>query len=366
MTGRTKISDRLLANSRRESFRVDVLHAKYGSWVEQLDGVSGGTITAAVDARIKVSGILSVKSKNPPAWYGDKLLRVSATVNGQSWVLGTFIPSIPSVGYGDGIDEFDIELNDKLLFLEQAATGGALAEPKGRNIAQAVSGHIRQQAGTFYANVPDTGRVLHRNLVWDAGTPYLTIINDMLDYMGYFSLSCDPFGNYYALPYQTPKERPLKYRWEEGAESLFEPEITWTHDMYNVPNKVVYIVQAAGDSAVGKKAQSFHAEAENRSNGPYSYMARGRWITEIKTDVDADSQATLQKMVDRRLARASNPVKKVELKHALVPLMLNDVVWFKAHDLALYTTVRKFEIDLTPGSLMSVVLRGANRDDNES
>ena len=52
-----------------------------------------------------------------------------------------------------------------------------------------------------------------------------------------------------------------KYRWEEGAESLFEPEITWTHDMYNVPNKVVYIVQAAGDSAMGKKAQSFHAEA---------------------------------------------------------------------------------------------------------
>ena len=95
MTGRTKISDRLLANSRRESFRVDVLHAKYGSWVEQLDGVSGGTITASVDARIKVSGTLSVKSKNPPAWYGDKLLRVSATVNGQSWVLGTFIPSIP-------------------------------------------------------------------------------------------------------------------------------------------------------------------------------------------------------------------------------------------------------------------------------
>lgn len=82
--------------------------------------------------------------------------------------------------------------------------------------------------------------------MWDAGTPYLTIINDMLDYMGYFSLSCDPFGNYYALPYQTPKERPLKYRWEEGAEALFEPEITWTHDMYNVPNKVVYIVQAAG------------------------------------------------------------------------------------------------------------------------
>lgn len=366
MTGRTNIPDHLLANPRRESFHVDVLNAKNGAWVQHLDGVAGGTITASVDARIKTSGTLTVKSKNPPGWYGDKLLRVWAVVNGREWCLGTFIPSIPSVKYGDGHDEFDIELNDKLLFLEQAATAGSLCEVKGKNIAWVISYHIRRQARTFYANIPDIGKKLHRNLVWDAGTPYLTVINDMLDYMGYFSLSCDPFGNYYALPYQTPKERPLKYRWEEGAESLFEPEITWTHDMYNVPNKVVYIVQAAGNSSVGQKAQSFYAEASNRSNGPYSYDARGRWITEVKTDVDADSKATLQKMVDRRLARASNPVKKVELKHALVPLALNDVVWFKAHDLALYTTVRKFEIDLTPGSLMSVTLRGANRDDNES
>ena len=53
MTGRTKISDRLLANSRRESFRGRVACEV---WFEgrQLDGCPVGTITASVDARIKV------------------------------------------------------------------------------------------------------------------------------------------------------------------------------------------------------------------------------------------------------------------------------------------------------------------------
>lgn len=365
MTGRTKIPENLLANSRRESFRVDVLTAWEGAWVQQLDGVTGGTITASVDARIKVSGTLSVKSKNPPSWYGDKLLRVSATVNGQSWVLGTFVPSVPSVRYGDGIDEFDIELNDKLLFLEQAAAEGVVSLNKGGNVAQRAIWFIKDQSNAKFMNIPDTGKKLHRNLVWDAGTPWLTVVNDLLDYMGYFSLSCDPYGNYYALPYQTPKERPLKYRWEEGAEALFEPALTWTHDMYNAPNKIVYITQQTGDGGAAQKA-GFWAVAKNENNGPLSYRARHRWITEVKTDVDAADSATLQKMAQRRLARAMSPVKKIELKHALVPLALNDVVWFKAHDLALYTTVRKFEIDLTPGSLMQVTLRGANRDDNES
>ena len=106
--------------------------------------------------------------------------QVSATVNGQSWVLARSSRLSPSVKYGDGIDEFDIELND-VVVLEQAATGGALAEPKGRNIAEAVSGHIRQQAGTFTPTFPIREGASPESCGM-RGPPYLTIINDMLDY----------------------------------------------------------------------------------------------------------------------------------------------------------------------------------------
>ena len=52
---------------------------------------------------------------------------------------------------------------------------------------------------------------------------------------------------------------------------------------------------------------------------------------------------------------------KVEIENALLPLRLNNICRFAAYGHDIYASVRKYEIELKPGSLMKTTLRKVNR-----
>src|SRR5690606_16160208 len=60
---------------------------------------------------------------------------------------------------------------------------------------------------------------------------------------------------------------------------------------------------------------------------PFSYPSRGRWITQIESDVDAVSQSALDLITRRKLADATAVTSKLELTHLFLPdLLINTTI----------------------------------------
>lgn len=360
----------LFSAYRVEKFWVNVLDEN-DVFLERLDGVEGGSITCSTDARIKRAGKLSVVSDKPTNWWGRKRLQPWVEVNGFSWSLGVFIPTSPQQDHNSTGVSYEIDIHDKLVLLDEHAIPRTLTIPAGTTLVDWVIKTIKEATGEKRVNISRKlidGRYAHptnaRPLVWDAGESMLTIINDVLDFMGFFSLSVDTSGQFTSEPYVVPAERPVSWQFWEGMDSIYAPEFTHTQDLAGIPNRIVYTTQSTGVGEGEELNEDFMISTwENHDpNSPYSYENRGRWITEVKTDAEAVDQQELDKMVKTRAENALEPMVKVEIETALLPIELNQIVDFKGDNYGLYASVRRFEFDLEPAGLMAVVLRKVNRE----
>lgn len=353
---------RLLSTPRVENFTIDVLD-RQENLIGTLDNVTGGTITASVDARIKTAGKLTVIAEKPISWWADKRLQVNAHVNGVTWSLGVFIPSSPRMSHTQAGIEFQVELLDKLTILDKDCIGDALSIPPGTTLTTWATNYIAATGEKNITIEPST-RKNKRALTWEAGTPKLTVINDILDYIGYFSLLADQNGQYAATPYVIPRQRPISWTFGQSQHSLTATDYAYEQDLDSVPNKIIYIVQSAstvvkGVTVEGTVAQNpLRAVATDTSpDSPFSYQKRGRWITRVKTDAEAETTQELQEKAQRALENAQDPMTKIELQTALLPVRLNELARFTTNDYDLVGAIRMIEITLTPTALMKITIR---------
>lgn len=353
---------RLFLPYRSEKYYAVLWDQRTMAPIRRLDNILGGSITASVDARIKTSGKLQVRAKTPVKDWARLLIQIRVVVNGFDFPLGMFMPSAPVVTYKESGAEYDLELNDLLLVLDQDKLDQPLGISPGMNLVYWVMWATRQ-AGIDNVSIAWAEKVNKRPLTWDAGTEKLTVFNDIMDYVGYFSLTCTPEGAIVSEPYVLPKDRNVVYSFLENSKALFSADVTIQHDLANIPNKIVYSTQSTGDNqTAGEQQKPMIAVATNEDDSsPYSHNNRGRWIVEVKTDVEAESQEILDKKVQKRLENAKNPMVKVEIENALLPLRLNNICRFAAYGHDIYASVRKYEIELKPGSLMKTTLRKVNR-----
>ena len=363
MEATSRVNKALFSDSRIEEFGVRVLDKK-NNVVGSLDGVVGGTITGSVDARIKTAGKLEIKTDRPVEWWGDRRLQPWVRVNGIEWSLGVFIPESPTRNYhAYGVD-FTVDIYDLLTVLDEDCVPNTYSIPAGTRLTPVIEQLIKSANEWNYAITPSS-KTNYRSLTWEAGTSKLTIINDILDFIEYFSLTCNADGQYTASPYVVPRDRPVAWRLFEGTNAVHSADFTYTHDLYSVPNRVVYLVQTAGTGVPGIPA-SFDLRACYENHDPtsmFSYERRGRWVTQVKTDAEAETQAELDEKVRKRIERAQSPMEKVEITNAVLPLKLNEVVYFRSQGIDMPTTVRKWEVTMTPGALMKTTLRRANISD---
>lgn len=359
--------DALYAPFRTEGFTILVLDGDDRPLGEEYP-ITGGSMSFSTDARIKGGGQLEVEAKKPADWWGRKRFQIWCHVNGYAWPLGVFLPASPANDHsGNGVS-YSIELQDKLLVLDQDQIEAALSIPVDTNLVDYITRMIRD-AGERKVAITPSDKTNKRPLVWDAGTAKLTVINDILDYIGYFSLTCNGYGQMVASPYVVPAERPVNWEFWEGDRALFTPEYTHEQDLMNIPNKIVYVCQSSGfvegpfGVEIVETPMLVGVATNEDPESPYSFQSRGRWITETKTDVEAESQEIIDKMAQTRLENAMDPLTKVTAEAALLPLALNDILHFRTEFYDMFMSVRKYEIDLVPGSLMTVTLRKVNRED---
>lgn len=339
----------VLSAHRQSSLTVTLLD-RDDQEIQALDGVTGGSITNNVNARLRQSGSLALTDRGQDVDWASQRIRIDWHVHtrlgDRDWGLGVFLFAAPKLSQHDGWRAWSVELLGKLTVLDEDAVEGTYSVAAGSVVTDLVVALI-QSAGEDRIACTPSDAVTTAMMTWDPGTPKLTIINDLLASINYWSLWTDGEGQYRIEPYVAPASRPVTWTFEEGESSIHLPEWELDHDTAGVPNRIVLVGQGSGDDP------ALVATALNENhNSPYSYAARGRWITHTEEGVEAADQATLTALAQRKLIDLSTPNATISAQHMPIPLLGNERVAWRSQGEMADAIVQQATLDLAAGALM--------------
>lgn len=316
-----------------------------------LDGVVGGEVSLSAATRLRASGSLNLDDVGQDIdWLSDRV-RIDYEGNGQRWPLGVFLLAAPTRSYTDEGSQWKVELLSKLAILDQVKTEQTKSLPAGTVVTDAVVSLIRD-CGEDSIALTASPATLSSAMTWEPGTALLTIINDLLSAISYWSLTIDGNGIYQIHPYTRPAQRATAWNFQEGPHSVHLAEWDRDQDIASVPNRIVLVGQGSSDTP------ALVGAAENTDPAsPFSYSARGRWVTRTETGVEASSQDVLTELARRRLIEASTPQATLTVEHMPLPLSPNEVVEWDSQGHRARAVIHGLSYTLNPTALCKTTLK---------
>nr|DAU37586.1 MAG TPA: tail protein [Caudoviricetes sp.] len=277
-------------------------------------------------------------------------VRVDYATPGQTWGLGVFLLSAPTRSYGEAGSTWDVDLSSPLALPDADCVDRTYVVKAGSNLIDVAAGLLRDTGLERLSITPSTATA-SSDIVYDPGKSKLTIANELLSAAGYWSAHPDGEGQVHLDPYVRPAARGVAYDFREGARAIHLPEWERELDAASVPNKVVLVSEGSQDKAalVGVATNEDPASA-------YSFQARGRWIVETQTGVEAANQESIDSQARRRLIDVSTPSASITIQHMPVPLQPNQVAGFSSQGHTTQGVVKEIEYTLDPTALVKTKL----------
>ena len=369
------IGDRLYGD-RSTTYRWEVLVHIDGSdhLIGVLDGVvdSSASLTWSLYAAVKGAGTLQVNDLDEAApgmlrigelHLESVRLRPVCIIEGLDEIpLSVFLVSAAVEHWTETGRVWDIELLDRCTVPDQDLIEESYQVPAGTSILGAVQTVLAAAGEHIDVDESETATTA-ASMVWEAGTSKLKICNDLLAAAGYSALWVDGYGLLRATRYQVPADRSITYEvlglpreLIDGEQSIYEPTWSRDRDSYSVPNKVI-AVQAAG----GEDEEALTGTWTNEDpDSPYSFQARGRWITHVLDGVECpdgtpeEIEAFLEQKARASLIAASAVQAEVTVRHLPIPIRVSEVLRF-AHTQAGIDAphvVTRIELEAHPLGLM--------------
>lgn len=357
-------TDQALQGPRITDYRFEVLdHDEHHN--DNLTTVTGGSVDWVSRTAIHGGGTLDVSDPGPPIdWLNVRIRpvviysRADVEQPTAERPLGVFLAAAPREAWTATGRTWSVELLDKLSILDRDIVTDEEGNPAtysvaaGANVISTVRALIEETGETTQAILAQS-HTLTSPMTWELGTSRLRIINDILDAGNFTSLWTDAQGQFQTRPYVAPEDRAPVYSllapFVQGPSSLMAPEWSVDRDIYEVPNRYVAITSGSGDTP------SMTAVAANMDpSSPFSYPARGRWITRVLTNAEAVSQDALDAIARRGLTSTTSVAAVIAVNHAYLPdLLMNSTVWFSNEDagLTVLCEVNKLTVPFDPTAL---------------
>lgn len=320
----------------------------------QLDGVTTASITLSASTRLRARGSMSLADLGQEIRWGSDRVRVDIQVSTRfgeySWPLGVFLLASPKKSYDEAGASWDVELLGKLVVLDEDKVDQTFSVPQGANVVDQVVALIRGAGEERIAATPSTA-VTPSMLTWEAGTPKLTVINELLGSINYWALWVDGGGTFRVEPYTRPGERSPAWTFQAGETSIHLPEWDHDQDLASVPNRVVLV----GHGSENTPALIGVAINENPKS-PFSFQARDRWVTFSESGVEAADQATLDALAARKLIDLSTPTSTLSVSFLPVPLVPNNVAKWQSQGYSAAATIKEIKYTCTPDGLCTAEL----------
>lgn len=292
-----------------------------------LDGVTGGSSEIVTQSALGGSAQLEMDHRGQELdWMSHRVQAIYS--NGtEEWPVGTYLLNSPEEKHSDTTLSFDIGLLTKMNVISRDRLTARHSVPTGADIIPAVVDVLASTGEERFA-VTESPLTLASGISWPAGTTKLRVINDLLQAAGYWSLWCDGGGLFRVEPYLNPESRPIAHRFEHGKDSLHLPDWSREQNLSDVPNRFLAI--GVGDD---ENPPLIGVATNNDPASPFSVPTRGHvFSAEPEEGVEAATQEVIDQYAERRLRDLMNPVARLGVGHAMLPLEPNDLVEFVPED----------------------------------
>lgn len=329
--------------AREVSCRVDVMR----------NGVRATTLTPLEPPVVIMDSTAEIKMRmngrfllNQEADLLNDTLKPWLILDGKEYPVGEYVAGTIEEEYNgvNGIQR--IEAFDLSLLLQQWTKEEWHYIPAGTTYVEAVQS-LFQDAGfkrILFDPVKTTIKTNRED--WEPGTPFLTIINTLLEEINYNPVWIDPDGIARVTRQIEPTQADIIHIYEEGPGSLLLPRYTRTLDIYDAPN-VFNVVLANPDYAETMSATSVNDSIASAISVP----RRGRRIVAPTVELEnAASWGDIQRKADRLRFESMLSEEQVVFETAAVPgHMVGDVISLSIGPLNGIFTEIGWEMTLGPG-----------------
>lgn len=276
-----------------------------------------------------------------------------------SWPLGTFIMDAGPREAKDGLLRRTIEGFDLGTILDRDLEPTDLSIASGTVVTDKVKELLADAGIDDTSLIDDSPETLSSTKDWDAGTRLGTVVNEILDMIGYGSLFFNELGQPVAKQYQVPSDRlpTVSYLDTVGTKSRISRDGSEVIDLRSVPNKWVGVVSTPSETVLVSTITN------DRADSPTSTVNRGYIVTDHRTDLEATSQGALDVLVRKIAAEASQVYRELTFNTAVMPTHGEATMMEISHSIL---EIEKenymetaWEIPLEPGALMSHSARRA-------
>ena len=337
------------------SFKWELLtlHGVHDGWLE---GVTGGRRERNVHAehRASLTCTVTLPAGSEGIDWTQVMIRPHATVNGQDYPLGTFLPVIPEPQQTSAATVVPVTAMDRTVRLSHHKTGTYRTVAEGQNLVAAMEGFIRD-ADPFTPTVAITpsSEVARSPMFWGPEDSTLRIVNDIANSLNYFTPWADELGVYRAAPYILPRYRPTEWEYSYGPDSRHLPHVSEEHNLNEVANRVIVVGNPATSGDLGYVGVA----SNNDPDDPLSIPVIGVRAREY-TGQDVASQAAADGLAARYLVEARQTYRNVTLQHVWAPHEMHSagVIQFSWGP-AYRGTLTKDTWELRPGALVQATVR---------
>ena len=296
-------------------FRVEVLRA--GVPLTNLVFSSSSPPTVSCTAESEIAMTLSgVFLHNELVDYLSDELRPIVIVDGVETPAGVYrVTSCRSTTNAAGVTYDQLEASDRGIVLEWRKLEQRDFWAAGSSYDTVIQ-HYLIAAGLSRVSMVPSNHVLQSDREdWDIGTPFLTIINDLLSEINYSALWFDIHGTAILQPYAAPTPASIAHTYGAGSGArLILPQISAQLDLFDRPNVIVCILENP------EYPEPLLATAVNDSpSSALSTLRRGMRIPKIvKVDNIADA-SELQTYANRLRDEAMQTAEYIDLESGIQP-----------------------------------------------
>ena len=299
--------------TREIDFRYAVV--RNGADLCELYPVEGGEprIRMKDSAEIKTSLSGTFLPDERVNWLTDRI-RPELILDGTVYPLGIFLPATVQERTDESQRSVLVEAYDQCWLAKDYARALQSSVAKNENYVAVIKNHLHL-AGIDQTLATANAATLPEARHWEIGTPFLTIVNELLAEINYKPLWFNAQGLAVLEPKQTPTAANISHLISsEDVRSLLLPAVSRETDVYSAPN--VFICVCANPD----KSDNMVATATNNNvNSPLSVQKRGRSIAKVVKLNNIASQLELQAYADNLVRESMYAGETIEITTGLFP-----------------------------------------------
>lgn len=222
-------------------------------------------------------------------WLTDRI-RPEIIVDGVPAALGIYLPASVDDQEVETVRTLNVEAYDLCWLLQDVKTEDMVYFRQGMSYIAAAEQLLTAAGITLVVSTPSTLTLQEDRADWEIGTPYLTIINELLAEINYKPIWFNSSGMAVLEPMTEPDAEHIQHIIDAtDPDSLVLPGITKTTDIYSAPNVIIVVCENPD-----KSGNPMVSKIENRNpSSPLSIQARGRRIVKYEKIRGIASQEAL-------------------------------------------------------------------------